>query len=144
MKFRHLALLIFFCIVANLGCQKLDWKDLDGKGGGKFGVFTEKADLANDWYRLQLKIITYSSPQYSNAVAIRFFAYEGITLYESLQPGMPGTVSLSESVYQMPAMPKPDGNKSHSWLVAANAAMAAMTKNLLPALTASSACNLSA
>jgi len=136
MKFRHLALLIFFCIGANLGCQKLDWKDLDGKGGGKFGVFGEKADLANDWYRLQLKIITYSSPQYSNAVVIRLHGYEGIALYESLQPGMPGTVSLSESVYQMPVMPKPDGNKSHSWLVAANAAMAAMTKNFLPALTA--------
>lgn len=137
-KIRQLVLFISICIAANLGCQKIDWKDLDdhGKGGGKLGVFGEKADLANDWYRLQLKIITYSSPQYSNAVAIRFFAYDGISLYESLQPGMPGTVSFSESVYQMPVMPKPEKNKSHSWLIAANAAMAATTRNFLPALTA--------
>jgi hypothetical protein len=110
MKIRHLFLLLGIIAGTNLftGCQKLDWKDMDdhGKGNGKFGVFGEKADLANDWYKLQLKFILYSSPQYGNGLVSRLFAYEGVSLYESLQPGMPYTVSLSESVYQMPVMPR--------------------------------------
>ena len=98
---------IFFIIIS--GCNKIDWTDNNGykKGAnGGLGVFGEKADLANDWYRLQLRFLTYSSPQAGNAVVIRMFGYEGISLYESLQPGMPYTVSLSESVNQMPAMPQ--------------------------------------
>src|SRR4249920_1871403 len=119
MKCKYLLLtLIIVSLSAFLaGCNKIDWKDVhkDNKGSnGGLGVFGEKADLATDWYKLQVKIITYSSPQYGNPVGIRLFAYEGISLYESLQPGMPFTVSLSESVYQMPVMPQPDKNKAYS------------------------------
>ena len=139
MKFKHLfpVLGIIAGTIFFIGCQKLDWKDHDdhGKGGGKQGVFAEKADLANDWYKLQLRFVLFSSPQYGNAIVSRLFAYEGVSLYESLQPGMPYTVSLSESVYQMPAMPQPEKNKGYSWPLAANAALAFMTRNMLPGLS---------
>lgn len=141
MKFKHfLSILIVLILSAFLaGCDKIDWKDVHNDNNGNNGgleVFGEKANLATDWYNLQVKILTYSSPQYGNPVGIRLFAYEGISLYETLHPGMPYTVSLSESVYQMPVMPKPEKNKSYSWQIAANAALAFMTRNMLPALTA--------
>ena len=139
MKQRHLLLsvILFTGTIMYSGCQKLDWKDLEdhGKGGGSLGVFGEKADLANDWYRLQLKIITYSNPQYNNLLTGRLFAYEGISLFESLRPGIPHAASLSEGVYQMPVMPQPEKNKGYSWMLAANASMAMMTRNYLPNLT---------
>lgn len=143
MRVKHLILVLVIASGIGMfsGCQKLDWKDIghDKKGGkGGLGVFGEKADLAVDWARLQLKFILYSSPQYGNPVSTRLFAYGGISLYESLQPGMPYTVSLSETVNQMPVMPKPEKNKAYSWPLAANAALAFMTRNMLPNLSAAS------
>jgi len=139
MKRNYLVLFIFMIAGSVLysGCEKLDWRNIHdhGDGGETQSVFSEKADLANDWYRLQLHLVLYSSPQYGNPVVIRLFAYEGISLFEALQPGMPNTISFSANVYQMPAMPKPETHKDYSWLLAANSALAFMTRNMLPNLT---------
>lgn len=93
------------------------------------------AAVAIDWYRLQLRIILNANPAYSPLRAGRIFAYEGIGLYETVRNGIKNSVSLSERLYQMPAMPAPENNHGYSWAIAANAALAKMVKTFYPNLT---------
>ena len=93
------------------------------------------AEIVIDWYKLQLRIVLNANPAYSPLRAGRIFAYEGIGLYEAVRSGIPNSVSLSEHLYQMPAMPEPANNNGYSWAIAANAALAKMVKTFYPNLT---------
>jgi hypothetical protein len=92
----------------------------------------QSGTVAIDWYKLQLRIILNSpAPPNGN----RFFGYQGITLYETVRNGIPGAVSLHDRLYQMPEMPAPENN-SYAWAIAANAALADITRDLFINLTA--------
>src|SRR5688500_18498780 len=58
----------------------------------------------------------------------RYFSYFGIALYESVVPGMPGYQSLYGQVNNMPAMPATQPGKAYHWPIAANAALAFLTR----------------
>ncbi len=90
----------------------------------------KNAEVAIDWYKLQLQIFLYSSPQISPLVVARNFGYVGVGLYESVRHGIKGSVSFSERLYQMPAMPGKENNNEYAWDVCANAALAELVRSL--------------
>lgn len=64
--------------------------------------------------------------------ASRVYAYAGVTLYESVVPGMPGYVSLSTQLKAMPAMPTPAADQTWDYPSIANAALSTVLVSLIP------------
>ncbi|MGV3586650.1 MAG: vanadium-dependent haloperoxidase [Adhaeribacter sp.] len=95
----------------------------------------ENATVVYDWYKLIAKIQLRSSPQPVVILNNRNFGYIGVGLYEAVQPGIKGAVSLSTKLYLMPAMPKPDRSREYLWGASANAALASMFKQFLVGLS---------
>ena len=135
---------LLFSLIILLSCQK----EIDNSAGERSELESASnahgqinnsenasAEVVIDWYKLQLRIILNANPPYSPLRAARIFAYEGIGLYETVRNGIPNSVSLSEHLYQMPAMPEPENNNGYSWAIAANASMAKMVKTFYPNLT---------
>lgn len=109
------------------------------KAGSPAKTERVSSKVATDWFKLQLQTILYSRPQTS--VPQHIFSYTAIALYEAVRFGIPGSVSLSNSLDQMPAMPAKENNNGYNWEVAANAALAYMTKAMFS--TASPAAKVS-
>lgn len=85
-----------------------------------------EATVATDWYKLQLRFLLKKNAVLANGA---FFGYIGIGLYESVRNLDPNAVSLSNKLYQMPAMPQKESGKSYDWESSANAAMASLTRH---------------
>jgi hypothetical protein len=134
-------LLILFLVTIFFSCQKgIQDKDVTGDSSSRIVPSAPKAEhedarVAIDWYKLQLSIILKSNPAYSPLRAGRIFAYEGMGLYEAVRNGIKNSVSLSELLYQMPAMPEMENNNGYSWSLVANAALASMVRSFYPSLT---------
>jgi hypothetical protein len=90
--------------------------------------------VALDWYKLQLRMIL-ANPARVGALNAESFAYSGIGLYEAVRSGIQHSVSLSNSLYQMPEMPQIDNN-GYDLVVSANAVLASLSRSLNPWLTA--------
>jgi hypothetical protein len=84
------------------------------------------ASVATDWYKMQLRFLLEKNSVLANG---GFFGYIGIGLYESVRYINPNSISLSKTLYQMPAMPKIEKNKSYNWEVSGNAAMASLVRH---------------
>ena len=95
----------------------------------------ESADVVYDWYKLINRIQRNSTPAPVVLLNFRNFGFIGVGLYEAVQPGIKGAVSLSTKLYQMPAMPEAEKNKHYLWSASANAALPSMFKQLLTGLT---------
>ena len=90
-------------------------------------------DLAVKWMNLQMTI-SRTTPGFNPSMAIRAFAYSGLSLYESVVEGMPGYKSVASS---MIGIKVPPHNSSFIFFPAsANAAMASIIKNLIPTASA--------
>ncbi|ASZ11908.1 vanadium-dependent haloperoxidase [Chitinophaga pendula] len=83
------------------------------------------------WYQLQLKLIK-ETPGFSPPVAARAIAYTGVAGYEAVAPGIQGYPSLNGQLNGLSQLPRPDRFKRYKWSIAANSALAAITKNLYP------------
>ncbi len=88
--------------------------------------------LATRWYECATDCME-QYPSIADPIAARIYAYMGIALYQALVPGMPGSRSLEESIPELRGLPYPDtsGNRYH-WLLAANAAIAELLRQMLP------------
>ena len=75
-------------------------------------------------------MILQASPAKSNLAVIRLFAYSGVSLFEASRFEILGSKSLQGQLDQMPAMPVPEKEKRYSWLLAANAALANITRDI--------------
>jgi hypothetical protein len=92
-------------------------------------------DLAVKWMRLQMTI-SRTTPGFNPGLATRAFSYSGLSLYESVVGGMPGYKSVASA---MIGIKVPPHNSSFIYFPAsANAAMASIIKNLIPAASAAS------
>ncbi|MBK8024685.1 MAG: hypothetical protein IPK19_25495 [Chloroflexi bacterium] len=87
------------------------------------------ADVARAWFSLQLKLVK-STPGFSPPVASRAFGYTGVTLYETVVAGMPEYQPLAGQLNELTALPQPDAAEEIDWGVAANSALAAITRVL--------------
>ena len=95
----------------------------------------ERADIVYQWYKFMNRLQMPVTPQPVLLAQHRAFAYIGVGLYESVQPGIKDASSLSKKLYQMPDMPQIEGSKDYLWSASANAALASMFKLFLGSLT---------
>lgn len=95
----------------------------------------ESADVVYQWYKFMNRLQLPITPQPVVFIQLRAFAYIGVGLYESVQPGIKDASSLSKKLYQMPDMPQTEGSKDYLWSASANAALAGMFKLFLGGLT---------
>lgn len=95
----------------------------------------ESAEVVYQWYKYITSLQLPAAPQPVVLAQYRAFAYIGVGLFESVQPGIKGGSSFSPKLYEMPAMPKPDRSKDYLWSASANAALASMFKLFLVNLT---------
>jgi hypothetical protein len=87
-------------------------------------------------------MILRANPAVPNFSASRLFAYSGIALFEAARFDMHESKSLQYQLYQMPLMPVPQQGKKYSWVMAANAAMASITRNLFPVQNAANSASM--
>ena len=92
------------------------------------------ADLAVAWINMQRRLFS-GIPHLLPHVTGRTYAYVGLTLYESLVPGMPGYQSLAPQLNGDLTLPAINENEQYYWPASANAALASMLKKLLPQAT---------
>jgi hypothetical protein len=85
------------------------------------------AGVATAWFRLADGAV--QAERLSPPVASRALGYAGVTLYESLVPGMTGYQSLAGQLNGFSSLP-PIGGKGLHWPTVANSAMAAVLKGL--------------
>lgn len=95
---------------------------------------TFSPDVVVKWLNMQLDMLRVPlAPGTGAQAADRCQAYCGIALYESVVPGMPGYQSLYGQLTDFPKMPDTEPGKAYHWAATANAALAAMNRNLFPA-----------
>jgi hypothetical protein len=92
------------------------------------------ADLATDWFDLQLMLIQ-ETPGFTPPVAARALGYSGVVLYEVLVNGMPGHNSLTGQLNNLAFLPRPEAHASYYWPAAANSALATILRLLYPTAT---------
>ena len=87
------------------------------------------SEVVIQWMDLLLKL-TREGPGFSPPVAARAFAYTGLTLYESVRPGMPGYKSMAGQVNRLTVgmLPQAEDKKYH-WGAVANAALATIIRD---------------
>lgn len=89
------------------------------------------AAIPVSWYQLQFKLIK-ETPGYSPPVAARALAYTGIALHEAVTNGDPYGHSLCGQLDGLYNLPHPQRGKKYNWAIAANSALATITKKLYP------------
>lgn len=92
------------------------------------------ADVANAWMQMQIRL-TRSTTGYNSVVSDRSFGYAGLTMYEALAAGIPGSRSLLPQVggTQVAISNSPD---QYYWPASVNAAMALITKSFFETTSA--------
>ena len=93
------------------------------------------ANVAVDWFALALQI-TQQTPGFSPPIAARALGYLGLTLYESVVPGMPAHQSLAGQLNELSSLPWAQPDEPLHWPTVANAAMATMTRMMFPTASA--------
>lgn len=92
---------------------------------------TFTSDVVVRWLNQQLNM--FRLPLAAGATAPsadRAFAYAGVAVYEAVVPGMPGYQSLGGQLNGLPTLPSKESGKTYHWAASANAALAAINRNL--------------
>jgi PAP2 superfamily len=85
------------------------------------------ANVPTEWFQLALQL-TQQTPGFSPPVAARAMGYLGLTLYESIVPGMPDRISLAGQLNELDSLPLAQPNEPLHWPTVANASLATMTR----------------
>ena len=91
------------------------------------------SEVATAWFDLSLDLVR-GTMGFSPPVASRAFGYTGVTLYEALVPGMPGSRSLAGQLNDLGPAPGP-ADPAYHWPTVANAALASILRSLFPTAT---------
>lgn len=86
------------------------------------------ADVAVAWMKMQIRLTT-TTPGFNSVVTNRSNGYAGLTLYESIVPGVAECNSLLPQFGIKPVLPAKN-RAQYFWPASANAAMALITKDL--------------
>ncbi|MGH7318164.1 MAG: vanadium-dependent haloperoxidase [Candidatus Rokuibacteriota bacterium] len=98
---------------------------------------SSEADVAIAWYDQALRLIQ-QTPGYTPPVAARALAYLGVSLFESLVPGIADGRSLAGQVRDLPKVPTTGRNTAYDWNIVANSTLASITRSLFPSASAES------
>ncbi len=86
---------------------------------------TYSSDVVIAWYSLELELIKQTpSLGFTPPVASRLFAYTGITVYETVVPGMPQYQSLAGQLNGLTTLPQVTSGVIYHWPTAVNTALA--------------------
>ncbi|WP_246082064.1 vanadium-dependent haloperoxidase [Spirosoma lacussanchae] len=123
---RYFSIAILCLLVLLQSCRKQpdDAVTPSGKTADQYS-----ADVATKWASLQLKL-TRTTPGFTPPVASRAFGYAGLTMYESVVPGISNRKSLVGQLQGLTTLPVPEAGKTYNWALSANAAQAAMLRSL--------------
>ncbi len=124
MKLRFILPFLAFNLIFS-SCKKHDTPGPVGK---------YPADIANAWMQMQIRL-TRSTAGYNSVVSDRSFAYAGITMYESLVPGIPNYQSLLPQIGGT-RVATDKGRGQYYWPASVNAAMALLTKSFFKTTSA--------
>lgn len=91
--------------------------------------------VALTWSDMTLRLVR-NSPGFSPPVAARAIGYVGLTMYESVVPGIPTKRSLVGQLQGLTALPLTDSKQTYNWALTANAAQAVVLKALFSNTTA--------
>jgi hypothetical protein len=92
------------------------------------------ADIVYAWLDMQARLLT-GTPGILPHTSGRTYAYMGLTLYESIAPGMEGHQSLAPALSGGLQLPTAEVGKTYFWPASANAAVASILRDLLPHTT---------
>ena len=95
---------------------------------------TYSSEVLRKWIDLDLRLLRKNPAILNNFVMMQHWAYSSIALYEAVVPGMPASQTLSGQLNQMPSMPATSPGLAYHWPTAANAVLAAMTRNYYPSI----------
>ncbi len=93
-----------------------------------------EGNVAISWFELSLKLVR-ETPGYTPPVAAQSFGYLGITLYETVRPGMQEATTLAGQLNELDRLPRANPHVPFHWPTAANAAMAAAMRRFFPTAT---------
>jgi len=87
------------------------------------------ADVITQWTPVINESIRHTDG-YTITVAARATAMIGLSLYESVVPGMPEYYSMNQQIDGLTNLPKVDNQRIYDWEIAANTAIAAVSLHL--------------
>ena len=93
-------------------------------------------DVAIAWIKMQQRLFI-GTPGLLPHVTGRTYAYVGVTMYESLVPGMHRYQSIAPQLNGNLLLPTPNQQQEYHWPASANSALASILRNLLPHTTPS-------
>jgi PAP2 superfamily len=136
-KKSHIGLLLLFVILFLDACKK---DPIDSTPTTVNGAAAKEFDssVLNGWYAHTLDLIKTTNG-YTPPVASRTLGYIGVTVYESLLPGMPDSKSLAGQLNGLTALPSPEFGKEYYMPAIANAALANINTKMFPATNAKKA-----
>jgi hypothetical protein len=85
--------------------------------------------IVNDYNATILNLVK-TTPGYTPPVAARAFGYIGLTLFEAVQPGMPGYASFSGVLNEFDGVPQPNQLATYHWPTVANSALSTIVDSL--------------
>lgn len=85
--------------------------------------------IASRWAELQMQM-TQMTFGYAPPVAARAFGLAGLTMYESIVPGMLDHRSLASQINQLGTLPQADSTQEYNWALSLNAGQAYMMRAL--------------
>ena len=91
---------------------------------------TFSSDVAMKWMAMQVRQMIAAPTAVGNVVHSRHYAYSGITLYESVVPGMPAYQSIASQLNGLSGLPQTAPGHAYHWAASANAALAHINKKL--------------
>jgi hypothetical protein len=97
-------------------------------------VAAYSSGVVYDWFALALQLIQ-QTPGFSPPVAARALGYMGLSLYESVVPGMPGHQSLAGQLNELSSLPWAQPDEPLHWPTVANASLATMVRMMFPTAT---------
>lgn len=96
---------------------------------------TFSSDVAIKWMDMQVNQMRVY-PGVGNVAYSRYYAYSGIALYEAVVPGMPAYQSIAPQLNGLSGLPETKPGQGYHWAASANAALAAINRNMFPNATA--------
>lgn len=125
-RIQRSAIGLLACTLVTISCTDHDGPQVPSEPAGSSEVVTS-------WLTMQLKI-AQAVPGSPPALARRW-AYSGVALWESLQPGLPGYQSIAPQLNGLPALPQPDKSLDYYYPASANAALAAINRSIHPGIS---------
>jgi PAP2 superfamily len=123
-KMKSMLLLSTIAFLALIGCQKESHPT-----NPDIPTSNYDASVPLAWFKLAINMVKVT-PGNTGPVQSRTFGYLGLSLYESVVPGMFANKSIQSQLNGLPALPKTDPKRNYYFQVSANAALANMMRHM--------------